>query len=163
MHLCKNFHQQTQKKKSENHLLSHFLVSYVSFLKSPFPCLTSPVSRLKYSVSCLTSPVSRLLSHSYIHIVSVSPFSRVLSLSRLWSHNFCLLPHIYCIKSPASLSSPACLLSTVSHVSGLSLISGLSLVSCLSYVSYSTFFMSPVCLMRSFCLCLMYVSHLLSV
>ena len=37
---------------SENHLLSHFLVSYVSFLKSPAPCLLPPVSCPLSHISC---------------------------------------------------------------------------------------------------------------
>ena len=79
---------------SENHFLSHFLVSYVPFscLLSQVPCLTFPVSRLKSSVSCLTSSVSCLTPQVFC----------------LLSHIFCLLSHISCLTVLSLLSHVFC-------------------------------------------------------
>ena len=77
-----------------------------------FLCLTSSVLCLLSHISCLMSPDPFL-----------PPFSRLLTLSRLLSHNFCLLAHMYCLMSPVS-----CLF----HISCLSHVSCQSPVSCLS-------------------------------
>ena len=132
--------------RTENHLLYYVLVSYVSFLKSPFSCLLSlsvPFSRPLSHVSCLTSPVSV----SYVS-VTTSP----VPISHLLSHSFCFLSHIFCLTSPvscllsivSSITSHACftspVLSLLSYVSCLTslvcLTSPVSLLSCLCYVSY---------------------------
>ena len=134
---------------SENHLLSHVFVSYVTFLTSPVLCLTSPVPCLTSPVSRLLSPVSHLLSPVHKSCL-ISPLSvSYVSISCLF-HTSCLtslvlhLMSIVCLTSQSSLMSPfvSCLLyvSRLLSVSCLLSVSRLlSHIYCLSHVSYMSY------------------------
>ena len=101
--------------KLEDHLPPHNRVSYISFLMSPNPCLTSHNSSL---TSCLTSHVfcqSHVSCLSYVSCLTF-PVPRLLSqISCLKSHVSNLLFHVSCLRSPVSrlLSHSSCLTSPV--------------------------------------------------
>ena len=127
---------------SAKHLLSHILVSYVSFLMTPDTFPTTPVSiKSPVSFSFLMSPVPCLMSpvSSFMSPVShlMSPVPRLLSpISHLLSHVsclsvFCLLSHVSCPYQTPLVSQH---LPPVSHL--LSHVYCLSHVSCLYHVSY---------------------------
>ena len=134
------------------------MVSFVSFLTPPVPCLTSPVSGLLSHDFCLLSPISRL-SVSCLSVLCL--FSHIscpyltFPVSQLLSPVSLLLSHVSCVMSPVSrllsnvscLTSPySCLLSVshllsyilflLSHIYGLSPVVSLEPSVCLSHVSY---------------------------
>ena len=145
---------------SDNHLLSHSLVSYVFFLKSPVPHPLSHVSCL----ICLETTVSQITISCLIPCCLMSSFLSLLFYISclipwcLMSSLLSLLSHISCLTSPVSHILSQCLMSPFSRLLSPSHVTGLTTsVSCLTSTS-------PVCLLSVSCLrsvsCLLSVSCL---